>query len=480
MIDQNPSYTQQNIDSARSAFGDNPSAVAAGVAKTMTQSPTFQAPIQAQGNAIDALGEIKAYDQKLSGQVTSANQAEQQAIQQRGVQLAQQGSLGATPQETIAKAQAPLPATVIRQPTQGLLSPFNAERLVSGQSKAATDTFDIAANTRAALTAAVGSEAEAYSRAIQYGNEKKALEAELERQRKQDQEKRDELAFNQAVTMAKLTGSSSIVDPRTGQTIDISQPGDDGDTGILKKLSSNGKTFLDEVIDGQGSFADVINQNPQLNESEILELARTNVNKFGQFKESSEELRALGLGIIADNGLNVGGGGANSEIQSYVDLVKNRELTVSSVPDDMRGDVVIALQASGGIEQVDEKQVASQTDFDSISRELDNLLGMAKKQNLLGVFSPKQKGEYENLRKAMAQAIGNIMEGGKLSDKDYEKYLDLLPTRYGWSSKKEGQIESLKKAVALKLRTGADSGAEEQSLRDAGYTEQEIKEYMEN
>lgn len=273
-------YTQQNIDSARSVFGDDPSAVARGVAATMTQSPTFQEPIQGQAGAIDALQQIKDYDMQLASQVNQGNTAQMQTGQAQTANLAAFGALGATPQETIAKAQGELPATEIRTPTSGLLSPFVASGLASGQSKAATDTYDTAAQTRSALTTAVGSEAKAYSDAIKYENDLKALE-----------EKKKQQEFDNALNIAKLTGSSSFVNPIDGKSYNVSTTANMTSSekeraGIIGNLEADiagrmtPKDLFAKYSDSGLTFNDIMTK---YNQS----------SPWGPAKESMEELRTM-------------------------------------------------------------------------------------------------------------------------------------------------------------------------------------------
>ena len=75
---------------------------------------------------------------------------------------------------------------------------------------------------------------------------------------------------------------------------------------FLQTMSGSGQSYLQDVTDGQGNFVDIIRQNPQLSMDEKLALAQANINKYGQFKESPQEVASmLGLSAkdVADSGL---------------------------------------------------------------------------------------------------------------------------------------------------------------------------------
>ncbi len=64
---------------------------------------------------------------------------------------------------------------------------------------------------------------------------------------------------------------------------------------------------------------------------------------------------------------------------------------------------------------------------------------------------------YGDRRKLQAQTIGKALEGGKLTDVDYEKYLKFIPGLGDTKEQAESKIKSLKNAMANKYNTSVDS-----------------------
>lgn len=212
----------QRMEQARSVFGDNPSDVARGVATNMTNSPTFQQPLQDQKNALGAMDQIAAYDKELASKYQAGNQQATAQNQQQNTMLTNFAGAGATPQETIAKGASAMPITNY-QNFNGILSPFVASGLVSGQQQAATDTFDLASQTRSSLEKAVGSEAQAYAEALKYALAEEALKAEQEAQKIAQEEEKEKEKWNREYELLKLTGGK-IFNPWDGKTYTVPAP----------------------------------------------------------------------------------------------------------------------------------------------------------------------------------------------------------------------------------------------------------------
>lgn len=213
----------QRLEQVRSIYGNDPSAVQAGIANAMTQSTPFQDTLQSQGNAVNAMQQIGEYDKQLMAKYTAGNQQQQQQQQQSNAMLTAFGSAGATPQDTINKAQAPIPATTLSEPVSGFLSPFVASGLASGQQNANKAVFDMATQTRSALQSAIGTEAKAYADALKYAIEQEQIKAEQERLAKEaeDQDAKDK--FAREFELVKMTGGT-IYNPYDGKTYTIPAP----------------------------------------------------------------------------------------------------------------------------------------------------------------------------------------------------------------------------------------------------------------
>ncbi|MCP4948852.1 MAG: hypothetical protein GY923_15250 [Aestuariibacter sp.] len=79
------------------------------------------------------------------------------------------------------------------------------------------------------------------------------------------------------------------------------------------------------------------------------------------------------------------------------------------------------------------------------------------------VIPATSEKEYNDTRKVAAQVVGGILEGGKLTDVDYPKYIQMFPNPGDSKSRANNKIAALQKLIAMK-REGQVSG-----LRRAGY-----------
>lgn len=75
--------------------------------------------------------------------------------------------------------------------------------------------------------------------------------------------------------------------------------------------------------------------------------------------------------------------------------------------------------------------------------------------NLAGYLPNTTTAEYKDNLKQKAQIIGKALEGGKLTDVDYEKYINFLPQPGDTESRAKNRIENLKTALknAYNVRT---------------------------
>lgn len=82
---------------------------------------------------------------------------------------------------------------------------------------------------------------------------------------------------------------------------------------------------------------------------------------------------------------------------------------------------------------------------------------------LSGKVGQTKEGQYETRKKAAAQLIGGIMEGGKLTDNDFARYLNMMP---GVGDTKE---QAANKANMLRAMLGAKANSLRSSFSGAGY-----------
>lgn len=90
-------------------------------------------------------------------------------------------------------------------------------------------------------------------------------------------------------------------------------------------------------------------------------------------------------------------------------------------------------------------------------------LASAKGSGIKSYIPGTDSNLYEKDRDVAAQTIGTILEGGKLSDRDYPRYRKMLPGPEDTNSQKKEKVDALKQLIAIK-RNGEVGG-----LGDAGY-----------
>jgi hypothetical protein len=257
-------YTQppmeQRLAEARSMFGDNPSAVQAGIATNMTNSATYQDPLKSQQNAMTAIQQVANYDKELAGKYQTGAQQTTAQIGANNALLTNFASAGATPAETIAKGQQAIPTTQ-EMPVSGFLSPFVASGLATGQSNASKGVYDIATQTKSALDKIIGTEAQAYADALRYQIQQEQLKAEQERLIEEAKNQKIQNDFNAQIELLKLTGGS-IVNPFDGKTYIIPKPKEDK-TGTFDLASAL------EAIRSGGQTINQANSRPPISQFDI-------------------------------------------------------------------------------------------------------------------------------------------------------------------------------------------------------------------
>lgn len=236
---------EEKLAQATSMFGKNPAAVQAGIAQNMTNSPTFQDTLSSQQNSVNAMQELANYDKQLAQQYQTGAQQAITNLQAKNQELSNYASGGADPNVIINKASQPAPA--IDYTTNGFLSPFVASKLATGQQQANYDVFNMAANTRKSLEAAIGSEARAYADALKYLLDQEQQQAEKDRLKKESEDQLAKEKFARELELVKMTGGS-IYNPYDGKTYVIPVP------KTAKEGTFDIKTALEELRTANGTF----------------------------------------------------------------------------------------------------------------------------------------------------------------------------------------------------------------------------------
>lgn len=477
-----PSYQQKIMDDALAGPLENApssSQVKAQATQAMIeQDKPLQEALQGQQGAVSEMDveKLRAADQQMAAGVNQANQQQMENTAQMQQEVRAGGQTwGNDPNKTIASGpyQLDLAAfTKAYQPVSDgntLLSPFVGEGINQGQFQATQDVYSLADMQRASRERIIGTQAQALADMYEHQLGMRKLEAE--QKAKQEMQK-----YEMERDYAIRTGGT-VLNPVTGATETYQSPEEearkkqelDSQSGILNRTTSKGKTFLDEVTDGLGSFVDIIRENPGLTRDEILELAQANVNKFGAFGESNQQLYEMGLGIIAEAGLNKesqGNVGATGDVLSQAYSIPGAATILNNAPNkDAQRAIADQLVKAGSVEAYNQAQGTQITpekqkaieDVKNIESQLDSLMRMVEEDNLLGVFNRSDRNAFETLRKGLAQVLGGLLEGGKLTNEDYARYLALLPTsRYGSTEAKQKGINELKELLRMKLGVSSE------------------------
>lgn len=80
-------------------------------------------------------------------------------------------------------------------------------------------------------------------------------------------------------------------------------------------------------------------------------------------------------------------------------------------------------------------------------------IGSRIKSAVMGQVGQTNEGQYNTRRKAAAQLIGGILEGGKLSDRDFPRYLDLMPAVGDTKEQAQNKADSLRRQLNSKAQS---------------------------
>jgi hypothetical protein len=133
----------------------------------------------------------------------------------------------------------------------------------------------------------------------------------------------------------------------------------------------------------------------------------------------------------------------------------------------LRGKAKASADAAG-LKQLPATVVVEGGDSRAAMESADKLLESFKKKTnfVSGVaqFLPGTDATmYQDERKVAAQVIGRLLEGGKLSDADLPRYVEMLPSPGDGAKRAKNKIDAIKAMVRTKLR------ADERALRGSGY-----------
>lgn len=128
----------------------------------------------------------------------------------------------------------------------------------------------------------------------------------------------------------------------------------------------------------------------------------------------------------------------------------------------------VAATAKGSKDKVPAELAAKLGNYKAATKELAALEDAFKSKT--GIFSAVASSlpataatEYEDQRRTAAQAIGTILEGGKLTDADTPKYMAMIPAASDSEARKAAKLVTLRRVLA-NARDSQLTG-----LHDAGY-----------
>ncbi len=354
---------QKKLDETVSQVGTNPEAVRQALAdKAISSDTKLQEGIQGQKTGLSAIEQLSNFDQQLAGQYQQTNQQQMAADTARRAQTTQMGAFNPNnAQATIASGPANFDVNQMAQTAvvPGIISPFVQAGLVSGQQQAAQGVFDMASAQRASRERVIGSEIENMVKLF-------SAQQQAEQAKREAEEARKQADFERQYNYAKEVGGV-VRDPISGQEYKFETPEEKMlQESRMKQLATpemtifdslkqrqgkSGDTILNEVISGSKPFLTIVRENPDLSQDQLYELARINSQAFGAFKESPEELRAMGLSpeIMDKIGIpRASGATSDPNVQGYIDLIQKGDMNITNVPAELRTQVVNALSASGG------------------------------------------------------------------------------------------------------------------------------------
>lgn len=158
--------------------------------KTFEQDPYMQSYTNQQLGAVDKMGELKGFADDLTNQSQQANQKLSQQITQRNSDIRQQASLSPTNIQGMLD-NGPIDIQESQFDSNPLLSPFVASNIAKGQSKATSDTFDLATQMRGARGEFLGTELQNVLSAYDKFQERNFAMTEAEKKRDFDRIEND-------------------------------------------------------------------------------------------------------------------------------------------------------------------------------------------------------------------------------------------------------------------------------------------------
>lgn len=133
-----------------------------------------------------------------------------------------------------------------------------------------------------------------------------------------------------------------------------------------------------------------------------------------------------------------------------------------------------------GKKETEGKPVASEVaqrigTLDAASQQVDQL--ESDWRNKTGVFSGftqfapgTDAAQYRDSAKLAAQGIGQIIEGGKLTDSDYDRYLGMMPTAGDSKERAQEKFDRLRNYIVSRKKTSIE-GARQAGYNTAGFTD---------
>jgi hypothetical protein len=440
-----PSYQQSVMDKALETLGGykaspTPAAVRQQSATQMiSQDQPLQEAMTAQQGAVGdlAIEKLRAADQQLAKNYQSNQQAQlakTQAMQQELRSGAQ--TYGADPQKTIASGPLLIDLASFNQkyaPTTSadqLLSPFVAEGIAGGEAQVSQDVYSLADLQRAARERIIGTESQAIADIYEY---------ELAKKKEEEQKAAEDAAIKYETERdyAKLIGGS-VVNPYTGKTEVYPAPSQDSKLTETERSLSKKLSQVNQDIKNWATPSDLFAKYAGTVDFDDLVTAYNANSPYGSAKESMAELRDM---------YEQAGGNAISDdqIDDYARLISSGSANFSSVPTEYRTKVAGRIQDLPISEE--EKKI-----YDGIVKQISSLKTLGSGSGPLSAILPKSmtvnKTKVENVRNLLGMEIARLFEKGRLSDKDRDFYIDLLPSAEGFIINPDAAIAGLDQVLS--------------------------------
>jgi len=162
---------------------------------------------------------------------------------------------------------------------------------------------------------------------------------------------------------------------------------------------------------------------------------------YGAPLESMEEIKGMYEGSVA-----------GPAVSAYADRIQSGEMNISNVPTKQRDAVIVELQDRP-------LSTEDRETYNSIMIGLDEMEKLMTPGKFMGIipYTP-EKAEIDNTKNILAMQIGRLFEKGRMSDKDRDYYLSLLPGAETPLETAKTQLNTLRRMINAQYSQFSEEG----------------------